>query len=78
MGVWDHFYANSVVDEKVSTHYVNLPHYFLLTERPKLAMDKQYDNLSWFDLKQVAGSDSFHKYMRNYASWLINAGINND
>ena len=78
MGVWDHFYANSVMDENVSTHYVNLPHYFLFTERPKLSIDQQHDGLSWFDLEQVAHSDGFHKYMRNYASWLINAGINND
>lgn len=78
MGVWDHFYANSVMDENVSTHYVNLPHYFLPTERPKLSIDQQHDGLSWFDLEQVAHSDGFHKYMRNYASWLINAGIKND
>ena len=78
MGVWDHFYANSVMDENVSTHYVNLPHYFLPTERPKLSIDKQHDDFSWFDLAQVAHSDGFHKYIRIYTSWLINAGINND
>jgi colanic acid biosynthesis protein WcaH len=27
MGVWDHFYSNSVVDQDISTHDVNLPHY---------------------------------------------------
>ena len=27
MGIWDHFYDNSVIDETISTHYVNLPHY---------------------------------------------------
>ena len=78
MGVWDHFYANSVMNENVSTHDVNLPHYFLLTERPKLSIDQQHVDLSWFDLDDVAGSDSFHKYLRKYASWLINSGINND
>lgn len=62
----------------MSTHYVNLPHYFLPTESPKLSIDKQHDDLLWFDLEQVAHSDGFHKYMRIYTSWLINAGINND
>ena len=78
MGVWDHFYENSVMDENVSTHYVSLPHYFLPTERPKLSLDPQHDSLSWFGLDQVAYSAVFHKYMRIYTSWLINAGINND
>lgn len=78
MGVWDHFYENSVTDEKVSTHYVNLPHYCLLTEMPELSIDQQHDDLSWFDLEQVAGSDSFHEYIQGYTSWLINAGVKND
>lgn len=25
-GVWDHFYENSLLDEDISTHFVNLPH----------------------------------------------------
>lgn len=62
----------------MSTHYVNLPHYFLLTERPKISIDQQHFDLSWFDLDEVVGSGSFHKYVRNYASLLINSGINND
>ena len=78
MGVWDHFYTNSVMDENISTHYVNLPHYFLPSKRPKLSINLQHDSLLWFDLEQVAYSDGFHKYIRNYASWLINGGHNND
>lgn len=78
MGVWDHFYENSVTDENVSTHYVNLPHYYVFKEKPKLFIDHQHDDLLWFGLEQVAGGDGFHRYMRNYASWLINEGINND
>ena len=75
MGVWDHFYENSVLDENVSTHYVNLPHYCILAEKPNLFMDKQHNNMSWFDLEKVASKNGFHKYMQNYASWLINAGF---
>jgi colanic acid biosynthesis protein WcaH len=78
MGVWDHLYENSVMDENVSTHYVNLPHYCILEERPKLSIDQQHNDLSWFDLKEVASNDGFHKYMQSYASWLINVSKNND
>jgi hypothetical protein len=78
MGVRDHCYANSVMDEDVSTHYVNSPLYVLLTERPRLSIAQEHDRLSWFDLEQFVHNDGFHKYMRIYISWLINAGINND
>jgi colanic acid biosynthesis protein WcaH len=80
MGIWDHFYENSVMDEKVSTHYVNLPHYCLLAERPKLSVDVQHEAFSWFGLDEIvsARSGSFHEYIQCYASWLINMGIKND
>ena len=46
MGMWDHFDQNSFIDENVSTHYVNLPHYLFLKEEPILIADDQHDNLS--------------------------------
>jgi len=78
MGVWDHFYENSLMDEQVSTHYVNLPHYFFLTKRPKLSIDQQHDDLSWFDLEEISNSNSFHEYIQGYASWLIKFRSKND
>ena len=69
MGIWDHSYSNSVMDENVSTHCVNLPHNFLPTEMPKLSRDKQYDDLSWFDLEQVGShlvEDDTVRFKDNY------------
>jgi colanic acid biosynthesis protein WcaH len=76
MGVWDHFYKNSAFDKNISTHYVNLPHYCMLKEKPKLYKDRQHDNFLWFDLEEVACKSSFHQYMQSYASWLININKN--
>ena len=72
MGVWDHFYENSFLDNNISTHYVNLPHYCILGSRLKLSNDHQHDILSWFDLREIADNKIFHKYIQNYASFLIN------
>ena len=72
MGVWDHFYPNSSVDENMSTHYVNLPHYCFLREQPIIVADNQHDKFSWFDLEIVKESYTFHEYLQNYACWLIN------
>ena len=71
MGMWDHFYSNSVFDQNTSTHYVNLPHYAECESEPQIALDDQHSEFEWFDLSVVSNDEKFHCYMRNYASWLI-------
>ena len=71
MGVWDHFYNNSVVDQGISTHYVNLPHYVGFESKPEIILDDQHGEFEWFYLSVVADDEKFHLYMRNYASWLL-------
>ena len=70
MGVWDHFYPNSVIDEKISTHYINLPHFTVLQSKPSISGDTQHHNFGWFDLDEVVRDEFFHQYVRNYASHL--------
>jgi colanic acid biosynthesis protein WcaH len=71
MGIWDHFYPNSAVEDSISTHYVNLPHCIYYEKRPEILLDDQHDAFEWFDLSKVAGGSIFHKYMQSYASWII-------
>ena len=78
MGVWDHFYRNSALEEGISTHYVNLPHCMYMKKKPNVQIDEQHEEVGWFDLQEVASSGRFHEYMQNYASWLIKADTNND
>lgn len=78
MGVWDHIYENSIMDENLSTHYVNLPHYCILGEKPVLHKDQQHNDLRWFDLESVACENSFHRYIQAYAACLITTRRNND
>ena len=72
MGMWDHFYSNSALDQNTSTHYVNLPHYAEFKSKPQIALDDQHGEFEWFDLSVVAKDEKLHPYMRNYASWLLN------
>ena len=72
MGMWDHFYNNSAVDQNTSTHYVNLPHYAEFKCRPQITLDDQHGEFKWFDLAVVSSDEKFHPYMRNYASCLLN------
>ena len=70
MGIWDHFYSNSYLDDSISTHYINLPHHIHLDRKPDLIFDKQHREMNWFDLNEVASSSKFHEYMNSYASWI--------
>ena len=71
MGAWDHFYNNSAVDQKISTHYVNLPHYAVFKSKPQITLDDQHGEFKWFDLAVVSSDEKFHLHMRNYADWLL-------
>ncbi|MDA7754888.1 NUDIX domain-containing protein [Pseudomonadales bacterium] len=71
MGVWDHFYANSIFGDEVSTHYVNLPHCIYYDKRPEILLDDQHDSFEWFDLSKVANGNEFHRFIKSYASWII-------
>lgn len=71
MGAFDHFYENSAVDEKISTHYMNLPHLCLLDEVPALELDTQHKELRWHDLSAVAIHSDYHEYMNLYANWVL-------
>ena len=72
MGAWDHFYNNSAVDQKIPTHYENLPHYAVFKSKPQITLDDQHAEFEWFDLAVVANDEHRHSYMRKYAGWLLN------
>jgi colanic acid biosynthesis protein WcaH len=78
MGVWDHFYNNSALDQHISTHYVNLPHYAEFQMKPEIILDDQHGEFEWLDLSVVSKDEKFHPYMRNYASWLLKNMENTD
>lgn len=71
MGVWDHFYENSIFGDNISTHYVNLPYYTILNKKPELSIDFQHSGFQWFDIKDVAFNKKFNKYTNLYAKYLL-------
>jgi colanic acid biosynthesis protein WcaH len=72
MGIWDHFYSNSVFDQNTSTHYVNLPHYAEFKHKPNVVLDDQHVEFKWFYLSGLSNDEVTHPYVRNYATWLLN------
>ena len=78
MGMWDHFYSNSALDQNTSTHYVNLPHYAEFKSKPQITLDDQHGEFKWFDLSVVSNDEKSHPYIRNYAIWLLDRMHNTD
>lgn len=84
MGAWDHFYPDSAFDTEVSTHYVNLPHWLLLSAAEADALtlpqgpDQQHSRWQWQPLDKSVRDEAVHPYVRVYAQWLLdktNLGI---
>ena len=78
MGVWDHFYENSAIDEGISTHYVNLPHVCYLESRPDLSLDSQHESVRWLDVVSINKGPGHQKYMCECVDWIYensSAGI---
>ena len=74
MGIWDHFYQDSALDENVSTHYVNLPHFIKLSQyqADNLALphDEQHGEYCWIGLEEVIQHENVHEYVKKYAHWI--------
>ena len=70
MGVWDHFYPNSVFGSSTSTHYVNLPHVAKYSSKPEIKGDCQHEKFAWFDFDEVSRSDEFNKYTKIYVNYI--------
>ena len=64
MGVWDHFYNNSALDQNTSTHYVNLAYEVEVYERPDLP-DEQHIDYKWFSVDELLKSKQVHKYTKD-------------
>ncbi len=77
MGAWDHFYPDSAFDPAVSTHYVNLPLWLVLTpdEEKHLQLPQgageQHARWQWLALEQAASDKAVHAYVRVYAQWVL-------
>ncbi|MDZ7819168.1 MAG: GDP-mannose mannosyl hydrolase [Aliarcobacter sp.] len=65
IGVFEHFYQNSFVDDNISTHYVNLAyeiHVSYIQDLPKA----QHNSYIWLSLDELINSNEVHKYVKDY------------
>lgn len=65
LGVFEHFYEDSFVNDNISTHYVNLAYEInvsYIQDLPKA----QHNSYSWLSLNELLNSNEVHKYVKDY------------
>ena len=65
IGIFEHFYRDSFVDDNITTHYVNLAYeinVFHIQDLPK----EQHNEYKWLSLDELMNSTIVHKYVKDY------------
>lgn len=65
IGVFEHFYKDSFVDDNISTHYVNLAYEINISYIQDLP-NKQHSNYIWLSLNELLNFNEVHKYVKDY------------
>jgi len=66
IGIFEHFYNDSVFGEDVSTHYINLAYLLELPFEIKELPKEQHSEYKWFSKEEILDSDEVHKYIKDY------------
>ena len=66
IGVFEHFYKDSMFGDDISTHYVNLGYQLDLKLDIRNLPKDQHSKYEWFSEEEILDSDNVHKYVKNY------------
>lgn len=68
LGVYEHFYIESIFGEDISTHYIVLAYHIILSEEEakKISLNNQHSKYKWFSIKDILKNSKVHKYTKNY------------
>ena len=71
LGLYDHFYSDSVFGEDISTHYINSPYLIELTNSNSLNLpSEQHRHYRWVKLENLEHDDSVHFYSKIFLDQL--------
>ncbi|MFY4818014.1 GDP-mannose mannosyl hydrolase [Aliarcobacter butzleri] len=65
LGVFEHFYNDSFIDDNITTHYVNLAYEINVSHIQDLPK-KQHNEYLWLSLDEIMNSSTVHKYVKDY------------
>ena len=65
LGVFEHFYTDSIFGDDISTHYINLV-YELQVNNLKEILKTQHSEYIWLTQEEIIVRDDVHKYVKKY------------
>jgi len=73
LGVFEHFYQESVFNDQISTHYVNAAHVIHIKQNQLTALpiDEQHNGYQWQTIENINNSSDVHKYTKAYIPALL-------
>ncbi|MCG5534302.1 GDP-mannose mannosyl hydrolase [Halorhodospira sp. 9621] len=67
LGVYEHFYSDSALDEQTPTHYVVLAYRSAMTDLPQAAPpDDQHRQVGWWPAERIRLATDVHPYTQAY------------
>jgi len=66
IGIFEHFYKESIFGKDISTHYVNFAYLLDIPIEIENLPLKQHSKYKWFDKEEILNSDKVHKYVKDY------------
>nr|WP_083920937.1 GDP-mannose mannosyl hydrolase [Kushneria aurantia] len=71
LGVYEHFYSDSVFGETPGTHYVAIGQFVELSEPLKSLPKDQHGNFAWWSLQRAMEAHDVHPYTKDYLRSLV-------
>lgn len=70
LGVYDHFYDDSVFGSDISTHYVNTPYLLQVDEKTLMLPKEQHSSYKWVALSSLESDQSVHHFSKVFLAAL--------
>ena len=65
IGIFEHFYEDSIFGNEISTHYINLAYEIKIQGIQNLPKE-QHNEYKWYSKEEILNSDKVHKYVKDY------------
>jgi len=72
LGVFEHFYDDSVFDSAISTHYINATHFLKVnSDDLNLPINEQHQCYRWLKMSTIEPDTSIHPYSKVFMPSLL-------
>jgi colanic acid biosynthesis protein WcaH len=72
LGLYEHFYQDSVHSQSITTHYINYTHYIKVEKSTlNLPLSEQHDTYRWVTISELESDRTIHEYSKVFLPELL-------